>query len=117
MFVRLGSRQPGRKPRWGFTLLELLIVVVILGILAAVVIPRYLVSAADAKKNSCAQNVASINTQVERWYFEKGSWPKTDLSDMTADTTYFPQGVGKCPVDASAYASDATTHRVTGHTH
>lgn len=115
--LRTGSHSRARKHALGFTLLELLIVVVILGILAAIVIPRFTVSASDAKKNSCAQNVANINTQVERWYFEKGAWPKTDLTDIGADTGYFPSSIPKCPVDGSVYAEDAATHRVTGHAH
>jgi len=107
-----------RKRSRGFTLLELLIVIVILGIIAAVIIPRFTVSATEAKKNTCAQNVANLNTQVERWYFEKGAWPKADLTDIGADMDYFPDGIPKCPVDDSAYAIDGlTTHRVTGHTH
>ena len=106
-----------RKRSGGFTLLELLIVVLILGILAAVIIPRFIVSADEAKKNSCAQNVANINTQVERWYFEKGAWPADDLADIKIDNNYFPDGIPACPVDASAYALDTNTHRVTGHTH
>ena len=101
----------------GFTLLELLIVVVILGILAAIIIPRFTVSAAEAKKNACAQNVANLNTQTERWYFEKGAWPAADMSDIGADADFFPDGIPACPVDASAYALDATTHRVSGHSH
>ena len=108
---------PSWTCRKGFTLLELLIVVVILGILAAVVIPRFQVSAAEAKKNACAQNAATINAQVERWYFEKGEWPKSNLNDIEADPDYFPDGVPLCPVNNQKYKIDNGTHRVTGHDH
>ena len=101
----------------GFTLLEMLIVVVILGILAAVIIPRFTVSADEAKKNACAQNVANINTQVERWHFEKGTWPEDNLNNIEADPDYFPNGEVRCPVDGSEYKIDGTTHRVKDHSH
>ncbi len=81
-----------RKNR-GFSLLELLAVVTILGIIAAVVIPRISVSAGTAKANANAQNIAEINSAVERWYFEKGTYPATDLSDIGADSLYFPDGI------------------------
>ena len=105
-----------RKGR-GFTLVEILAVVVILGILAVVVVPRVLVSSVTAKTNACYQNKASINTAVERWYFEKGSWPLAALTDIGADTDYFPDPIPVCPVDSSAYALGLTTNRVTGHVH
>lgn len=101
----------------GFTLLELLIVVVILGILAAVILPRFLVSADEAKKNACAQNVAAIDRQVERWYFEKGAWPAENLNDIEVDTDYFPDGMPLCPVNGQRYKIDSGTRRVKDHDH
>lgn len=106
-----------RQRRGGFTLVEILAVVVILGILAGVVIPRVLASSATAKTNSCLQNKAVINTSVEKWYFDKGTWPLDALTDIAADVNYFPEGIPVCPVDSSVYALDATSHRVTGHAH
>lgn len=105
-------KQKSRKLRpFGFSLLELLAVVTILGIIAVVVIPRITVSAGTAKTNANMQNIAEINSAVERWYFEKGTWPANNLSDIGADVNYFPEGVPKNPVTGAAYALDATTHR------
>jgi prepilin-type N-terminal cleavage/methylation domain-containing protein len=101
-----------KSRRRGFSLLELLAVVTILGIIAVVVIPRITISASTAKANADAQNKAEINAAVERWYFEKGSWPANDLSDISADTNYFPQGLPSNPVSGAAYSLNGTTHRV-----
>lgn len=94
--------QPRRKRR-GFSLLELLAVVTILGIIAAVVVPRVTVSADAAKSNAHDQNIAEINRAVERWYFEKGKWPNKNLKDIGADVNYFPDGIPKNPLDNKAY--------------
>jgi prepilin-type N-terminal cleavage/methylation domain-containing protein len=101
----------GRRRHSGFSLLELLAVVTILGIIAVVVIPRITVSAGTAKANANSQNIAEINSAVERWYFEKGSWPADDLSDIGKDTNYFPEGLPKNPVSGAAYSLDSTSHR------
>jgi len=106
-----------RRRKGAFTLVEILAVVVILGILAVIVVPRVLVSSTQTKTNACLQNKASINTAVEKWYFDKGTWPLDALTDIGADADYFPDGIPVCPVDSSAYALDTTTHRVTGHAH
>ena len=109
------GRDPYRSR--SFTFLELLIVVVILVVLAAVVIPRFTVSAAEAKKTSCASNCAIINEAVERWHLEKGVWPDSNLNDIETDPVYFPNGTPLCPVNGQKYKIDNTTHRVTGHSH
>ena len=101
-----------RLRRQGFSLLELLAVVTILGVIAAVVVPRISNSKAGAQAEANKQNISEINSAVERWYFENGTWPANDLSDIGADVNYFPEGIPVNPVTGNAYALDATTHRV-----
>jgi general secretion pathway protein G len=100
------------RSRRGFSLMELLAVVVILGIIAAIIVPRVAVSSDTAKTKVNSHNKATINSAVERWYVEKGAWPATNLSDIKADLNYFPSGLPTNPVDGSAYTLNTTTHRV-----
>jgi general secretion pathway protein G len=103
----MALRVRSRRRRGGFSLLELLAVVTILGIIAVVVIPRIGVSSSTAKKNADAQNKAEINSAVERWVFEKGTYPASDLSDIGGDADYFPSGLPTNPVTGKAYTLDA----------
>lgn len=104
------SRKQG-KPS-GFSLLELLAVVTILGIIAAIIIPRVTVSSDTAKQRVRDHHKATINAAVERYYIDNNGWPAADLSDIGADLNYFPDGIPANPVDGSAYSLNTTTHRV-----
>ena len=53
-----------------------------------------------------------VNSAVERWYVEKGTWPANNLSDIGVDTNYFPDGVPVNPTNGAAYTLNATSHRV-----
>ena len=101
----------------GFSFLEALLVVMLLGILAALVVPRCVLSAHEARKNVCAQNAARINQLVERWRQEKGSSAKLKLTDIAKHSDYFPDGLPQCPVDGSKYKLHDATHRVIRHQH
>ena len=105
-------RMKKASQRRGFSLLELLAVVTILGIIAVVVIPRISVSSTTAKTKADLQNKTEINAAVERWYFEKGTWPADNLSDIGADTIYFPSGMPTNPTNGAAYSLNSATHRV-----
>jgi general secretion pathway protein G len=104
--------QISKRKRTGFSLMELLAVVTILGIIAAIIVPRVTVSSDTAKQKVNAHNKATINAAVERWYIETGAWPANDLSDIGADPDYFPDGLPTNPVSGGAYTLNPTTHRV-----
>mgnify|MGYP001795951741 FL=1 len=106
------NRYRNNSRKRGFSLLELLAVITILGIIALVVIPRISISSTIAKQKADAQNKAEINLAVERWYFEKGAWPAVNLSDIGADPSYFPHGLPTNPTNGSAYTLDTATYRV-----
>ncbi len=96
----------------GFSLLELLAVVTILGIIAAIIVPRVTVSSATAKQKVRDHHKATINAAVERYYVDTNTWPANDLSDIGVNVNYFPDGLPLNPIDSSAYTLNATTHRV-----
>jgi len=105
------------RTKLGFTLVELLVVVLILGALAVVAIPRIGQSTTTAKINACETNVDLLNSQIELYYATGGSWPAA-LTDITGDINYFPDGAPVCAVDnATAYVYSGTTNRVSSHGH
>ena len=91
--------------------MELLAVVTILGVIAAIVIPRVTTSSDLAKQNVNEHNKSTLNSAIERYYIENGSWPSTNLSELNT-VNYFPDGLPTNPVDSSAYTMNATTNRV-----
>lgn len=56
-----------RKRGKGFTLVEILIVVVILGILAAIVVPQFTNAANEARGGNVATQESTLQTQIELW--------------------------------------------------
>lgn len=98
----------------GFTLIEIMIVVAIIGILAAVAIPRFVQSTNDAKIKADNANIATMNAQWETKYIQTGSYGT--LAALTADTTYFPDGAPTCPF-GTAYADADADNRVDAHSH
>ena len=107
--------KPDKKQ--AFTLIELMLVVLILGALTAIAIPRITGGAFRAGVNTCKKNVDIMNTQIELFYSRTGSWP-ADLGQVTKDPNYFPDGPPECPFD-TPYVMITTNgkYRVSEHKH
>ena len=103
--------------RCAYSLVELMGVLAIVGLLAAVVVPRLTGHDEDARIAACKASKSDIEVQCELWLHHHGSWPAANLNDIGNDIGYFPQGLPVCPVDGSSYILDPGTGRLVGHDH
>jgi len=80
-----------RKMR-GFTLVELLIVLLILGILIGLAVPRYLPALEESRKTTFCANIRSIISAMETYRMDQGTqeYPD-DVTSIINDPNYFSQ--------------------------
>jgi general secretion pathway protein G len=90
------------RAKSGFTLVEILIVVVILGILAAIVIPQFTDASTEAKTSSLASDLQTMRSQIELYKIQHNDVPPsyanfaaqmtgtTDVAGATTGTDYGP---------------------------
>jgi general secretion pathway protein G len=72
-----------RKPS-GFTLIELLLVIAILGILAALIVPKFAGRTGQAQEAAAKSDIASLGTVLDAYEVDNGSYPrgKNGLNDL-----------------------------------
>ncbi len=77
MKIQVIHRPYSRQSR-AFTLIEIMVVVVILGILAATIIPQFMGTTHDAKISSAKSNIAEIESAIERFYIHMDRHPTAE---------------------------------------
>ena len=90
------------KKRKGFMLLELIIVVAIIGILAAVAIPNLVGMTDEAKVAKIQSDLSTIGTAMEVYHVKKGGAYPDNLSVLEGDNGYLKE-VPKPPTGAGEY--------------
>ena len=94
------------RAKSGFTLVEILIVVVILGILAAIVIPQFTDASTEAKTSSLCSDLQTVRSQIELYKIQHNDVmpgaPATGVSFELAMTTYTLQTGAQAATQAPA---------------
>jgi len=106
-----------RKSNGGFTLIELVIIIVILGILAAVAIPRYSNISDEAKEASARAALGGLRSGIAIWYATQAvqtgtaTWPT--LSDVSTVGSVMEPSIPANPYQVDANAPDSIVTGVT----
>jgi prepilin-type N-terminal cleavage/methylation domain-containing protein len=96
----------------GFTLVELLIVVVILAILAAIVIPQFSISTVDAKESALDVNLSALRSAIELYKLQHGVYPGA-ASAVATTTCTAGTGTGIATGGTGVTASQAFIEQLT----
>ena len=111
------TRLVRRKKSGGFTLIELMIVIAIIAILAAILVPNFIRARAQGQFTACKSNLKNIATALEMYSTDaQGRYPTT-LSKLSEDQKYL-RTIPTCASAGSdkytaAYTSDSNPDRYT----
>jgi prepilin-type N-terminal cleavage/methylation domain-containing protein len=88
------------KGKKGFTLVEIMIVVAIIGLLAAIAIPSFIKARQESQKNACINNLRQIDAAKEQWALANGKVNGDAIVQAEVDA-YIKGGNPTCPASGT----------------
>src|SRR5216684_748524 len=67
-----------KKAEQGFTLIEIMVVILILGLLATIVVQSLRGATDKAKRTKAIADIAELKTALDRFYIDNGSYPTSE---------------------------------------
>lgn len=99
--------QTKTRPESGFTLIEIMIVVAIIGLLAAIAIPNFIRSRTKSQQNACINNLRQIDGAKQQWALETKQGASA-LPDEDAIKPYLGRGTGGSTDSATCSINSST---------